>query len=101
MAKIFQFKHEFFRQIKPVSITDLSLTQAKVYKELRYKPFFTSYLHTLFVHRYLQVFMKVWFTWDHFIKHKVEILDAIVVLISFVLDLVFLDDDTVGGVVGK
>ena len=49
----------------------------------------------------IKVCFKIYFTWDHFIKHKVEILDAIVVLISFVLDLVFLDDDTVGGVVGK
>ena len=45
--------------------------------------------------------MKIYFTFDHFIKHKVEVLDAIVVVISFILDLVFLDDDTVGGVVGK
>ena len=45
--------------------------------------------------------MKIYFTFDHFIRHKVEVLDAIVVVISFILDLVFLDDDTVGGVVGK
>ena len=49
----------------------------------------------------VEVMMKIYFTYDHFIKHKVEILDAVVVFISFVLDLVFLDDDTVGGVVGK
>ena len=49
----------------------------------------------------VEVIMKIYFTYDHFIKHKVEILDAIVVFISFVLDLIFLDDDTVGGVVGK
>ena len=41
------------------------------------------------------------YTWDHFIKHKIEIADAIIVFISFILDLVFLNDDAVGGLVGK
>ena len=34
-------------------------------------------------------------------KHKIEIADAIIVFISFILDLVFLNDDAVGGLVGK
>ena len=48
-----------------------------------------------------KVCFKIYFTWDHFIKHKIEIADAIIVFISFILDLVFLNDDAVGGLVGK
>ena len=49
----------------------------------------------------IKVCFKIYFTWDHFIKHKIEIADAIIVFISFILDLVFLNDDAVGGLVGK
>ena len=49
----------------------------------------------------MTVCFKIYFTWDHFIKHKIEIADAIIVFISFILDLVFLNDDAVGGLVGK
>ena len=49
----------------------------------------------------VKVCFKIYFTWDHFIKHKIEIADAIIVFISFILDLVFLNDDAVGGLVGK
>jgi len=48
----------------------------------------------------IKVCFKIYFTWDHFIKHKIEIADAIIVFISFILDLVFLNDDAVGGLVG-
>ena len=49
----------------------------------------------------IKVCFKIYFTWDHFIKHKIEIAAAIIVFISFILDLVFLNDDAVGGLVGK
>ena len=44
---------------------------------------------------------KLYFTFDHFIRHKIEVADAIIVVVSFILDLVFLDDDNAGGLVGK
>ena len=47
VAKIVQFKHELFRQIKHVSIKDLSLTHAKVYQELRYKSFYIILTHII------------------------------------------------------
>ena len=49
----------------------------------------------------VEVCFKIYFTWDHFIKHKIEVADAIIVIISFILDLVFLNDDVVGGLVGE
>ena len=48
----------------------------------------------------IEVAFKVYFTFDHFISHKIEVLDAIIVVVSFILDLVFLNDDAVGGIVG-
>ena len=47
----------------------------------------------------VEVAAKIIFTREHFFTHKMEIFDAIIVVTSFILDLVFLDDDIVGGLV--
>mgnify|MGYP000174993175 CR=1 FL=1 len=47
----------------------------------------------------IEVALKIFFTTDHFFSHKMEIFDAVVVVTSFILDLVFLNDEVVGGLV--
>ena len=47
----------------------------------------------------VEVAAKIIYTRDHFLSHKMEIFDAVIVVTSFILDLVFINDDVVGGLV--